>query len=79
MVLTRSQELTDINLSFVNDINSKLSDVSEKFNEFTSNYDKIILSCNNSKALTLICSPESFSWSGMLLRIHNTVEERQFN
>ena len=46
MVLTRSQhentskevliqELTVINSSFVNDINSKLSDLSERFNEFT--------------------------------------------
>ena len=47
MVLTRSQyenmnkeeliqELTDINSSFVNDIKAKLTDLSEKFNEFTS-------------------------------------------
>ena len=52
MVLTRSQyenmskeeliqELTDINSSFVNDINAKLTDLSEKFNEFTSKYDKV--------------------------------------
>ena len=47
MVLTRSQyenmskeefiqELTDINSSFVSDINVKLTDLSERFNEFTS-------------------------------------------
>ena len=47
MVLTRSQyedmskeelsqELTDINLSFINDINTKLSNLEEKFNEFSS-------------------------------------------
>ena len=47
MVLTRSQyenmskeeliqELTDINSSFVNDINMKLSNLEEKFNEFVS-------------------------------------------
>ena len=52
MVLTRSQyenmskeeliqELTDINSSFVNDINTKLTDLSEKFNNFTSKYDKV--------------------------------------
>ena len=52
MVLTRSQyenmskeeliqELTDINSSFVNDINAKLTDLSERFNEFTSKYDKV--------------------------------------
>ena len=52
MVLTRSQyenmskeeliqELSDINSSFVNDINAKLTGLSEKFNEFTSKYDKV--------------------------------------
>ena len=52
MVLTRSQyenmskeeliqELTDINSSFANDINVKLTDLSERFNEFTSKYDKV--------------------------------------
>ena len=35
------QELSDINSSFVNDINAKLTDLSEKFDEFTSNYDKV--------------------------------------
>ena len=52
MVLTRSQyedmskkeliqELTNINSSFVNDINAKVTDLSEKFNEFTSKYGKV--------------------------------------
>ena len=52
MVLTRSQyenmskeeliqELTDINSSFVNDVNAKLTDLSERFNEFTSKYGKV--------------------------------------
>ena len=52
MVLTRSQnenmskeeliqELTNINSSFVNDINAKLSDLSDMFNEFTSKYGKV--------------------------------------
>ena len=35
------QELSDINSSFVNDINAKLTGLSEKFNEFTSKYDNI--------------------------------------
>ena len=30
------QELTNINSSFVNNINAKLSDFSERFNKFTS-------------------------------------------
>ena len=33
------QELTDINSSFINNINAKLTDLSEKFNEFTLKYD----------------------------------------
>ena len=52
MVLTRSQyeymskeeliqELTDINSIFVNDINAKLTDLPERFNVFTSKYDKV--------------------------------------
>ena len=52
MILTRSQyknmskeeliqELTNINSSFVNDINAKVSDLSDRFNEFTSKYDKV--------------------------------------
>ena len=52
MALTRSlhenmskeqliQELTDINSSFVNDINTKLSNLEEKFNDFLSKYDKV--------------------------------------
>ena len=50
MVLTQSQyenmskeeliqELTDIKSSFVNDINTKLSNLEEKFNDFSSKYD----------------------------------------
>ena len=52
MVLTQSQyeniskeeliqELTNINSSFVNGINTKLTDLSDRFNEFTSKYDKV--------------------------------------
>ena len=36
-----SPELTDINSSFFNNINAKLTDLSERFNEFTSKYDKV--------------------------------------
>ena len=52
MVLTRSQyknmskeeliqELTKINSSFVNEINAKLTDLSNRFDKFTSKYDKV--------------------------------------
>ena len=52
MVLTRSQyenmskeeliqELTNINSSFVNDINAKLTDLSDRLNEFTTKYDRV--------------------------------------
>ena len=36
-----TQELTDINSSFANDINAKLTDLSERFNKFISKYDKV--------------------------------------
>ena len=36
-----TQELNDINSSFVNDVNAKLTDLCERFNEFTSKYDKV--------------------------------------
>ena len=74
-----TQELTDINSSYVNNINVKLTDLSEKFNEFTLKYNKVYSSCSNIKALTLIYSPRSFSWSVMLLQILSIVEERQLN
>ena len=35
------QKLTDIKSSFVNDINMKLSNLEEKFNEFVSKYDNV--------------------------------------
>ena len=52
MVLTRShyenmskeeliQELTDIYSSFVSIVNVKITDSSERFNKFTSKYDKV--------------------------------------
>ena len=52
MVLTRSQyenmskeeliqELTDIISNFVDDINTKLSNLEERFNKFLSKYDKV--------------------------------------
>ena len=52
MVLTRSQyenmskeeliqELPEINSNFVNGINAKLTGLLERFNEFTSKYDKV--------------------------------------
>ena len=85
MVLTRSQyknmsneeliqELTDINSSFVNDINAKLTGLPERFSLI-----KSVLSCSNVKASTLIYLPGSFRWSVTLLLILNIVEERQLN
>ena len=65
MVLTQSQyenmskeqliqELTNINSSFVDDINAKLTDLSDRFNSLRQNMIKSVLSCNNVKATTLI-------------------------
>ena len=89
MVLTRSQyenmskeeliqELTDINSSFVNDINAKLTSL-KGLTSLHQSMTKSILSCSNVKASTLIYLPGSFSWSVTLLLILNIVEERQFN
>ena len=61
------QELTDINWSFVNDTKTKLIDLSQKFNHFTSKYDKVYSELQQCKASTLIYSPGSFSWSVTLL------------
>ena len=74
MVLTRSQyenmskeeliqELTDINSSFVNDINTKLSNLEEKFNDFLSKHDSVnseLQQCkkSNSRLLTKIIQVE---------------------
>ena len=46
------QELTDINSSFVNDINAKLTGLSEKFNKFTSKYDKVYSELQQSKSFS---------------------------
>ena len=46
------QELTDINSSFVNDINAKLTDLSERFNEFTSKYDKVYSELQHCKSFS---------------------------
>ena len=57
------QELTNINSGFVNAINAKLSDLSERFNEFTSKFDKVypeLQQCKsyNSHLLTTIIQLE---------------------
>ena len=68
MVLTRSQyenmskeeliqELTNINSSFVNDINAKLTDLSDRLNEFTTKYDRVYSELQQGKATTLIYLP----------------------
>ena len=65
MALTRSQyENMSINSSFVNDINAKLTDLSERFNDFTSKYDKVF----NSHLLTRIFQLE-----------HNVVTNSQYS
>ena len=49
-----TQELTDINSSFVNDINMKLSNLEEKFNDFLSKYDNVNSELQQCKNLTPI-------------------------
>ena len=84
MVLTRSQyenvskeeliqELTNINSSFFNDINAKLTDLSDRFNKFMSKYNKVyseLQECKsyNSHLLTRIIQLE-----------HNAVTNSQYS
>ena len=90
MVLTRSQyehmskeeliqELTNINSSFVNDINAKVSDLSDRFNEFTSKYDKVyseLQQCKscNSHLLTRIIQLERNAVSNSQYSRRETIE-----
>ena len=64
MVLTQSQyenmskeeliqELTDIKSSFVNDINTKLSTLGEKFNDFLLKYDNVNSELQQSKKILI--------------------------
>ena len=84
MVLTRSQyenmskeeliqELTNINSSFFNDINAKLTDLSDRFSKFMSKYNKVyseLQECKsyNSHLLTRIIQLE-----------HNAVTNSQYS
>ena len=47
------QELTNINSSFVNNINAKLTDLCDRFNDFKSKYDKMVYSEMQQKTTTL--------------------------
>ena len=90
MVMTRSQyenmskeeliqELTDINSSFANDINTKLSNLEEMFNEFVSKYDKVnseLQQCKkiNSHLLTRVVQLERNAVASSQYRIRETIE-----
>ena len=84
MVLTQSQnknkskeeliwELTNINSNFVNYINAKLTDLSDRFNKFRSKYDKIYSELQQCKSYK----------SHLLTRIiqleHNAVTNSQYS
>ena len=64
------------NSSFLNNINAKLSDLSDRFNKFTSEYDKVYFEL---KAPTVVYLPGKFSWSVTLLLTLSTVDQRQLN
>ena len=51
------QELANINSSFVNDINAKLTDLFDRLTSLRQNIIKSILSCSSVKATTLIYLP----------------------
>ena len=67
------QELTDINSSFVNDINAKLTDLSERFNKFTSKYDKVYSELQQCKSFN------SHLLTRMIQLEHNAVTNSQYS
>ena len=90
MVLTQSQyqnmskeeliqELTDIDINFINDINTKLSNLEEKFNDFLSKYDNVnseLQQCKkfNSHILTRIRQLECNAVTNSQYRRRETIE-----
>ena len=77
MVLTRHQyenmskdkliqELTDINSSFVNDINVELNNLLKNLMNSCQNMIRFVQSCSNVKSLTSIYLQGSHSWNTML-------------
>ena len=90
MVLTRSQyknmnkeeliqELTNINSSFVNDINAKLTDLSDRFNEFTSKYDKAYSELQQCKSYSSHLLTRTIQLEHNAVLTLNIVDERQLN
>ena len=84
MVLTRSQyenmskeelilELTDINSSFVKNINVKLTDLPERFIKFTSKYDKVYSELQQCKSFN------SHLLTGIIQLEHNAVTNSQYS
>ena len=71
------QELTNINSSFDNNINSKLTDLSDRFNEFTSKHDKVyseLQKSYNSHLLTRIIQLERNTVTNSLYSRRETIE-----
>ena len=67
------QELTDINSNFVSNINAKLTHLSEKFNKFTSKYDKV---CSELQQ----CKSFNFSLLTRIIRLeYNAVTNSQYS
>ena len=84
MFLTRSQyenvskeeliqELNNINPSFVNEINAKLTDLSDRFNKFTSKYDKVYSELQQCK------SYNSYLLTRIIQLEHNTFTNSQYS
>ena len=67
------QELTNINSSFVNDINAKLTDLSDRVNKFTSKYGKVYSELQQCK------SYNSHLRTRIIQMEHNTVTSSQYS
>ena len=73
------EELNNINSSFVNDINAKLTGLSDKLNEFTCKYDKVLSELQqcksfNSHLLSRIIQLERNAVTNSHYSIRETIE-----
>ena len=71
------QELIDINVSLVNEINAKLTNLLGKLMNLHPHMTRFIWNCSNVKGLIIIFLAELFNWSAMFLGALSTAEERQ--
>ena len=74
------QELiTNINSSFVNDINAKLTELSDRFNKFTPKYDKVFSELQQCKSYNSHLLTRLIQLARNTVQTLNIVDLRQLN